>query len=167
MLEGHIKYLVQVQCQPSPIGCEEQIVQSLNQSFNVKKCRCSSTGLTLELRSNHPLAYGTFKDLADLLVETLSEIGLRLRSGAINRVEPNSLGVLVGAFNKGIVGRLVGTREGVLSFLTHGPLPRIVGGIVGGTRLVPVMYFHRDVILDLFLATKVRHMGIKAVPEPN
>ena len=162
-MEGYIKYLVQAQCQPSPVGREEEIVRSLSQDFNVKECTSDSTGLTLELRSSHPLADGAFKDLADLLIEALTEQNLRLRSGVINRVEKNSLSGAVGAFGKELSGRIMGTRAGLFSFLAGGRLQRIAGGLFGGTRLVPVMYFHRDVILDLMLTAKSRQLAVSPV----
>ena len=166
-MERHINYLVQVQCQPSPIGYEEQIVQSLNHCFNVIECRSSSTGLTLELGSDHPMAYGAIKDLADLVVENLTERNLQLQSGVINRVEQNPLLAAVGAFYRGIIGKVAGTREGVLGFLAGGPVHRIASGLLGGPRLVPVMYFHRDVVLDLMLTAKVRRLAMRPLPGPN
>ena len=166
-MEGYIKYLVQAQCQPSPVGHEQEIVRSLSQGFNVKECSCDNTGLTLELRSNHPLADGAFKDLADLLIEALTKQNLRLRAGVINRVEKNSLSTVVSAFGKELSGRVMGTRAGMFSFQAGGSLKRIAGGVFGGTRLVPVMYFHRDVILDLMLGAKSRQLAMNRVPGTN
>lgn len=167
-MEGYIKYLVQAQCQPSPVGHEEEIVQSLSQNFNVKKCSCDSAGLTLELGYHHPLADGAFKDLADLLIDVLAERKLRLHSGVINRVEKSSLSTVVGAFNKGISGRVLETSDLVFNFLTGGgSLKKIAGGVFGETRLVPVMYFYREVILDLMLAGKARHMEMNPATGTN
>lgn len=166
-MEGYIKYLVQAQCQPSPVGREEEIVRSLSQDFNVKECICDSNGLTLELWSSHPLADGAFKDLADLLIEALSEQNLCLRAGVINRVEKNRLSASVGAFGRELSGRIIGTRAGVFSFLAGASLQKIAGGVFGGTRLVPVMYFHRDVILDLMLTAKSRQLAMNPVAGGN
>ena len=162
-MEGYIKYLVQAQCQPSPVGREEEIVRSLSQDFNVKECICDSTGLTLELRSSHPLADGAFKDLADSLIEALTEQNLGLRAGVINRVEKNTFSAAVGAFGKELSGKLMGTSAGLFSFLTGGSSHRTAAGMFGGTRLVPVMYFHRDVILDLMLTAKSRQLAVNPV----
>jgi len=166
-LEGYVKYLVQAQCQPSPVGHEEEIVRSLSQNFNVKKCNCDSTGVTLELGYNHPLADGAFKDLADLLIDVLAEQKLRFRSGVINRVEAGSLSTIVGAFNRGLSGRLLETSDSVFNFLTGGSFRKLAGGVFGETRLVPVMYFYREVILDLMLAGKARHTSTNPVPGSN
>ena len=162
-MEGYVKYLVQAQCQPSPRGHEEEIARSLSRNFNVKNCSCDSAGVTLELEYNHPLADGAFKDLADLLIDVLAEQELRLRSGVINRVEAGSLGTMVGAFNRGLSGRVLETGDLVFNFLTGGTFRRFAGGVFGETRLVPVMYFYREVILDLMLAGKARHLANKAV----
>jgi len=176
-LEGYIKYLVQAQCQPSPVGHEEAIVQSLSRNFNVKQCSCDSTGVTLELEYNHPLADGAFKDLADLLIDVLAEQKLRLRSGVINRVEAGSLSTIVGAFigsfnrglsgDRGLSGRWLETSDLVFNFLTSGSFRRIAGGGFGETRLVPVMYFYREVILDLMLAGKARRLSMNPVTGSN
>lgn len=163
----YVKYLVQAQCQPSPVGHEEEIVQSLSRNFNVKKCRCDGTGVTLELEYNHPLAEGVFKDLVDLLIDVLAERKLRLRSGVINRVEAGSLSSIVGAFNRGLSGRVLQTSDLVFNFLTGGSFRRIAGGVFGETRLVPVLYFYREVILDLMLAAKARHLAANPVTGSN
>ena len=166
-MEGYIKYLVQAQCQPSPVGHEEDIAQSLSQYFNVNKCSCDSVGVTLELGYNHPLADGAFKDLADLLIEVLDEKQLRLHSGVINRVEKGSLSTVVGAFNRGITGRLLERSYVVFSFLTGRSLGRVAGGVFGENRLVPVMYFYREVILDLMLSAKSRHTSMSPITNSN
>ena len=166
-MEGYIKYLVQAQCQPSPVGHEEDIAQSLSQYFNVNKCSCDSVGVTLELGYNHPLADGAFKDLADLLIEVLDEKQLRLHSGVSKRVEKGSLSTVVGAFNRGITGRMLESSNVVFSFLTGRSLGRVAGGVFGENRLVPVMYFYREVILDLMLSAKARHTSMSPITNSN
>ena len=93
----------------------------------------------------------------------MSEQNLRLRSGVINRVEKNSLSAAVGSFGKELSCRIMGTSAGLFGFLAGGSLERITGGLLGGTRLVPVMYFHRDVILDLMLTAKSRQLAVNPV----
>lgn len=167
-MEGCIKYLVQVQCQPSPVGCEEQIVRSLSRNFDIRICHCADTGFTVGLQSNHQLAYGAIKDLADLVVEVLSELDLRLLSGVINRVDGNSSRALVNVLRRGSVSSGPGAKNGILRYLGAGLLGKIISGVLGGARLAPVMYFHQDVLIDLALAAKARSMEVEAaVPEPN
>lgn len=166
-MEGNVKYLVQAQCQPSPRGHEEEIARSLSRNFNVRKCSCDRTGVTLELEYNHPLAEGAFKDLADLLIDVLADQKLRLRSGVINRVEAGSLSTIAGAFNRGLSRRVLETGGLVFNFLTGGTFGRFRGGVFGETRLVPVMYFYREVILDLMLAGKARHLSTRPVTGTN
>lgn len=166
-MEGHIKYLVQAQCQPSPAGREEEIVRSLGRNFDVKECTCDSTGLTLELRSNHHLADGAFKDLADLLIEALDDHNLRLRTGVINRVERNSLSTAVGDISRELSVKEPEESLAGACRLAGGSLKKLAWGVLGKTRLVPVMYFHRDTLLDLMLASKARSLAMSPVPGQN
>jgi hypothetical protein len=166
-VEGSIKYLVQVQCQPSPIGYEEQIVQSLSRNFDIRICHCTDTGFTVGLPSNHPLAYGAIKDLADLVVEVLSDLHLRLLSGVINRIDGSSSGALADVLRRGLISSGSGTKKGILRHLGAGLLGKIIDGVFGGTQLVPVLYFHQDVVIDLVLAAKARSTRIEAVPKLN
>jgi hypothetical protein len=167
VVEGQVKYLVRVQCDPSPVGYEEEIVQALRDDFNVARYSCTSTGFTLEVRSEHPLAYGVFKDVADLVKETLIERNLRLLSGAIHRVERNSLSAAVDAFILRTGDSVKGTRNGVLSFRCLDLLQKFVDGPLGGTRLVPVMFFYGEMFIDLVLSAKARRLAMRTVPEPN
>ena len=59
------------------------------------------------------------------------------------------------------------TSDLVFNFLTGGSFRRIAGGVFGETRLVPVMYFYREVILDLMLAGKARHLAANPVTGSN
>jgi hypothetical protein len=166
-VEECIKYLVQVQCQPPPVGCEEQIVQSLSRNFDIRICHCTDTGFTVGLQSNHSLAHGAVKDLADLVVEVLSDLDLRLLSGVINRIDGSSSGALAEILRRGLMDSGSGTKKGILRYLGAGLLGRIIGGVFAGTRLVPVLYFHQDVAIDLVLAAKARSTKMGAIPEPN
>ena len=155
-MQEQIRYLVQVECQPSPYGCAAEIVEELGRCFTIFDYKCEGPRLTLELRSGHALADGAFKDLADLLIEALDRRQLRLCSGVINRVERSHLGAGAGRLVKELCGRALETGEGALGFLADGTVRRTAREMLGGTRLVPVMYFHRDVVLDLLLAAKSR-----------
>lgn len=164
-MEDRVKYLVQVQCEPSPLDCQEEIVQALREGFNVATDSFTSTGFTLEIRSEHPLAYGVFKDVADLVKATLTERNLRLLSGAIQRVERNSLSAAVDAFIFGNGNGVKGTGAGAFSFLASTPFQKFVHGLLGGTRLVPEMYFYGEVHIDLVLSDKARRLAMSTVTE--
>jgi hypothetical protein len=165
VVEQRVKYLVQVQCNPSPVGFVEEIVQALRDQLNVAGYSYTSTGFTLELRSEQPLAYGVFKDVADLVKKTLTGRNLRLLSGAIHRVERNSLSAAVDAFILRTGDSVNGARNGVLSFLCLGLLQRFVDGPLGGTRLAPVMFFYGEVFIDLMLSAKARRLALRTVTE--
>ena len=166
-MEEQIRYLVQAECLPAPAGHAEAIVGELRRCFSVSDYKCDGSLLTLELRSGHQLADGAFKDLADLLIEALNRRQLRLRSGVINRVEKDPLGSRAGRLIKEIYGRALETGEGAFAFLTGGSVIKTAKEMIVGTRLVPVMYFHRDVILDLALAAKTRRMSMSPATKAN
>ncbi|MFQ6027573.1 MAG: hypothetical protein ACE5Q6_08780 [Dehalococcoidia bacterium] len=133
-MNASIKYLVQVQCQPTLAGAEQQIAEALGQNFNVGSCQGNDTGFVVEVVSNHELAYGALKDLADLVESAVSEAGSSLTSGVISRVDRNLLSVLSD---------------------TLGPWGQRFDRLFGWTRLVTLMFFHQNVTFDLFLAAKL------------
>ena len=158
-----IKYLVELQCQPSPIGYEKQITQALSPSFDVVGYRCTSTGVSIELASGHPVAYCAFKDLADLVIETISRLDARLLSGVINRVDHSRLGAVADA----LVQNHSGADAGSWSLLFRSMLKKTMSRITGGARLRPVMYFYQGIVLDLQLAAKANNLRMKPMQEPN
>ena len=89
-MSGQVNYLVQVNCQPSPVGYEDRIIDILSQSFNVQRCDSTRAGVNLEMVSNHPLAYGAFKDLSDAVerafVARLCQIIFAFSGGCHTRV---------------------------------------------------------------------------------
>lgn len=99
------KYVVQVDCEPSPAPHAAEIVDSLQDRFNISQHSCSGATLTVELAYGHPLANGVFKDLADALIDALTDRKLELRSGVINRVQQNWLATFTGALNQTVPRR--------------------------------------------------------------
>jgi hypothetical protein len=163
MVEGRVKYLVQVQCQPTAGEHEEYILRSLRDSFNVTGWHCAGADLTMEIRSDHPLAYGVFKDLAELVKQTLAQRNLRLRSGAVYRVERHPLSALAEALGPGSFDSLAGAGKG-----PAGLWQRLAEGLLGGPRLTPEMFFYGEVSLDLVLSAKARRLAARrAAPEAN
>jgi hypothetical protein len=167
VVEQQVTYLMQVQCDPSPTGYVEEILRALRDNLDVARCSCTSIGFTLEVRAEHPLAYGVFKDVADLVKETLTQRNLRLLSGAVHRVERNPLSATVDAFILSAGNNVKSTRNGVLSFRCLDLLQRLVHGPLGGSRLVPVMFFYGEVHIDLMLSAKARRLAMRTVPEAN
>lgn len=150
------KYQIKAECEPSPAQYAGGIVEALRSVFNLTGYECSGDSLTVELESSHPLADGVFKDLADALIDQLTARGLRLRSGVINRVDHNPLGTFMGALGRQLPQKALYTGAAVCEKLTGFPVARSRGGTLSGGRLVPVMFFHRDVVLDLLLSAKSR-----------
>lgn len=150
------KYQIKAECEPFPAQYAGEIVEALRPVFNLTGYECSGGSLTVELESSHPLADGVFKDLADALIDQLTARGLRLRSGVINRVDHNPLGTFMGALGRQLPQKALHTGAAVCEKLTGFPVARSPGGALSAGRLVPVMFFHRDVVLDLLLSAKSR-----------
>lgn len=158
-MEGRVKYLVQVQCQPSAGEHQEHILGALRDSFNVTGWHCAGADLSLEVRSDYPLAYGVFKDLAQLVKQTLEQRNLRLRSGAVYRVERHPLGPLAEAISPGSLNALAGARQAGADSAPAGLRQRLAEGLLGGPRLTPEMFFYGEVTLDLALSARSRRLA--------
>lgn len=142
-MHGRIKYLVQVQCQPAPVGHEGELVQVLRQSFAVQTCETTRSGLSIGLEYSHSLAQGTFKDIADEVIQNLSRLGSNVFSGVIYRADST------------LWGRAIEEVSKRLSFGGKS-INAMVRAALSGTRLAPEFYFYRNVRLDLILNTKVK-----------
>lgn len=162
-MPGPIKYLVELQCQPSPMGYEQQITRALASRFDIVGCQCTSDGVSIELTSGHSVAYGAFKDLADLVIETISRTEARLICGVINRVDHGRLAAVADTLGQ---NRSSGDL-GFWSLLFGGLVKKAMDKITGGTRLRPVMYFYQGIVLDLQLAAKASNLRLEPLPEPN
>jgi hypothetical protein len=138
-LDGRFTYLVQVYCQPSPIGCEGQILRTLRRDYAVRSCQATAGTLGIELQSSHRLAQGVFKDLADSVIQILTDLDSRVSYGVIYQTGD-------------------GPAEGFLRLFSDGPCKRVLDWALGKSRPAPVFYFYRDVYLDLALDNKVRQM---------
>ena len=151
------KYLLQVQCEPLPLGQEDAIARELSQHFPVKQCRINRAGLIIELVSAHPLAYGALKDLADLIERAMSQRGAQLHSGVINQEVLNPIGSAVNH----VINTLVNTVAKALGcpetrrLAVINLLEWFTGKVIGQAKPVPVMYFHWGTSIDLMLTRKL------------
>ena len=149
-MDDQRKYLVQVQCQPLRREQEDNIVKELAASFPVRQCRAGQDGLDIELVASHRLAYGALKDLADLIEQTLARQGAHLKSGVISEAVVGPLAAAVSRASRAL------ERQALFVPLLAGLLGRFAGRVSGPARLVPVMYFHWGISLDLALAGKLK-----------
>ncbi len=145
-----IKYLVEIRCQPLSNAQVGQMARELSGSFPVKQCRANQAGLTIELISSHLLAYGTLKDLADLIERSLSRQGAQLQSGVINQAVPGPMGAAVKSLVKAL------ERRALARPLLIGLQGRFAERLCLPARPVPVMYFYRGLGIDLMLAGKLK-----------
>ena len=143
------KYLIHVQCQPVPRGQESQLTAELAENFPVERCWTDRDWLTIEVVSGHRLAYGALKDLADTIQRCLSGRGSQLKAGVIHRTV---LGP-VAAAARPVIAAL--ERRSVARPLLTGLLGRMAARIAGPARLVPEMYFHWGITLDLALTGRL------------
>ena len=164
---GRMKYLVRVQCQPSASDHEEQIPRSLQENFNVTGWHCAGPELTLEIRSSHTLAYGVFKDLADQVKLSLAQHHLRLLSGAVFRVQRHPLSAALNALIPASAGTLGSGGKAAGGFSWAKLVQRAVGGLLGGDRLTPEMFFYGEVSIDLVLSARARRLWVPAAQEAN
>jgi len=162
-LERQIKYIVQVQCEPIPIGLEDTILKFLSDYFNVTACSINNQGMILELKSNHPIAYGAIKDLADLIVEVLNTNGIEFRQGVINRVEQGYAQFVYKVINSEMIANYILGLCRAWSSIVGNAVKDIIANMFGGTRLVPEMYFHGDVLLDAMLSARIKHLSTDGV----
>ena len=162
LMDNQRKYLVQVQCQPLRRDQEDNIVKELAASFPVRQWRADRDGLTIEVVASHRLADGALKDLADLICQTLAQQGTHLKSGVISETVAGPLTAAVGRVSRAL------ERQSLFVSLLAGLLGRLAGRICGPARLVPVMYFHWGITLDLALAGKLKQKaGLEAAAEFN
>ena len=158
-MERQIKYIVQVQSEPLPIGLEDTILKFLGDYFNVTECSVDNQGMTLALKSNHPIAYGAIKDLADLIVEVLNMNGIEFRQGVINRVEHGYARFVYKVINSEMIANYVLGLCRAWSSMAGNAVKDLIANMFGGTRLVPEMYFHGDVLLDAMLSARVKQLS--------
>ena len=158
-MERQIKYIVQVQCEPLPIGLEDTTLKFLGDYFNVTECSVDNKDMTLALKSNHPIAYGAIKDLADLIVEVLNMNGIEFRQGVINRVEHGYARFVYKVINSEMIANYVLGLCRAWSSMAGNAVKDLIANMFGGTRLVPEMYFHGDVLLDAVLSARVKQLS--------
>ena len=166
-MERQIKYVVQVQCRPAPFGLESAILGFLRNYFSVTSCNVDERGVSLEIISEHQIAYGAIKDLADLIVDVLSQNDVEFQQGVINRVEHGYVPLLNKIFNSETITNYVLTLGRSWTSIAGEAARSVVIGIFGGPRLVPEMYFHGDVLLDLMLTTRSNKTSINGVTESS
>ncbi|MBO54799.1 MAG: hypothetical protein CL886_03970 [Dehalococcoidia bacterium] len=162
-MERQIKYIVQVHCEPLPIGLEGTIVNFLSDYFNVTGCSVDNQGMILELRSSHAIAYGAIKDLADLIVEVLNMNGIEFRQGVINRVEQGYAQFVYKVVNSEVIANHILGLCRSWSYIVGNAVKELIAKMFGGTRLVPEMYFHGNVLLDVMLSTRVKQLSTDGV----
>jgi hypothetical protein len=166
-VERQIKYVVQVQCRPAPFGLESVIVGFLSDYFSVTSCNVDKRGVSLEIISEHPIAYGSIKDLADLIVNVLSKNDVEFQQGVINRVEHWYAHLVDKIFNSETIANFVLTLGRSWTSIAGEAARNVVIRIFGRPRLVPEMYFHGDVLLDLMLTTRSNKTSINGVTESS
>ena len=136
-MQQTVEYNVDINCGPCPEGYESRIARQLRASFPVTGCRNTPNGLTLRLVAAHPFADGALKDLADLVCDTLTRLGIRITAGVVRMV----------------------TRPAPHSVSMFHRLRDAAGAVAGldfrPVREVPVLYFYKGLRFDLDLSSRL------------
>jgi hypothetical protein len=123
------------------------IQQAVSRIFHVTDCQVKNETLVLVITSSFPLAYGALKDMADLIIDEISNLNLSLLNAVIERV------------NSGPTGLLADVAGGRISHL--------IGKVVGIKRYTPLMYFYQNMIIDLQITSRLKHINMNPVAELN
>ena len=145
-MQGH-KYQIQLQCialSQTDVTCITQVVSRF---FNVTGCDSTGETLLLEVASDFPLAYGTLKDMADLVIDEISNLNLCLLNAVIHKVNPGP--------------------PGLLADVAGGRISHLIGKMVGIKHYTPLMYFYQNMIIDLQITSRLRHINMNPVAELN
>ncbi len=140
-MQQRFQYNVDINCDPRPEGRESQIINRMKSVFPVISCHSTRSGLSMQLDATHPVADGELKDFADVVAETLTELGIRMTSGVVRRITRQAPSA------SGAMGRV----QDVAASLTGFDLRPV--------RQVPVLYFYKGLRFDLDVTTRLA--GIK------
>ena len=139
-MQEMVQYTVDINCDTGPVGWESLISGRLRPAFPVMECRSTRNGLTMRLRSRHAIAYGALQDFADLVGDTLADLGLDLTCGVVRRVaRPAARG-----------SKAVDRMCNVATTLT--------GFDLRPAREVPVLYFYKGLRFDIDVANRLKEM---------
>ena len=137
-MQQTIQYNVEINCGPCPEGYESRIARQLRTAFPVTGCRNTRNGLTMRLVATRPFADGALKDFADLVCDTLTNLGIRITAGVVRRVtrqKPDPAGVV----------HRIQDLAATLTGLDLRPV-----------REVPVLYFYKGLRFDLDLSARLQ-----------
>ena len=132
-----VQYIVEINCDPCPDGCESQIARQLRRAFPVTSCRNTRSGLSLRLTSAHPFADGALKDFADLIGDTLTGLGIGMTAGVVRRVTRQR------RRPAGVWQRMQDAAAALTGFDLR------------PAREIPVLYFYKGLRFDLDLAGRL------------
>ena len=103
--------------------------------------------LIVDISSNLPLAYGALKDMADLVIDQLSTLNINLLNAVIQKLDPSPIDPLAP-----IIGRRAYNLIQKFAHIEHH---------------TPLMYFYQNMIIDLQLSSRIKHINMKPVAELN
>ena len=145
-MQGH-NYQVQLQYTPLREDCINQVANSLKKSFDVTGHKMQRDTLIVDISSNLPLAYGALKDMADLVIDQLSTLNINLLNAVIQKLDPSPIDLLAP-----IIGRRAYNLIQKFARIEHH---------------TPLMYIYQNMIIDLQLSSRIKHINMKPVAELN
>ena len=85
--------------------------------------------------------------------------GIEFRQGVINRVEHGYARFVYKVINSEMIANYVLGLCRAWSSMAGNAVKDLIANMFGGTRLVPEMYFHGDVLLDAMLSARVKQLS--------
>ena len=141
LMQQVVQYNVEINCGPCPQGYASQIARQLQTAFPVTSCQSTSTGLTMRMISGHRFADGALRDFADMVGETLTNLGIAMTMGVVR-----------------LVTRQASYYTGVLQKMQN--FASTVTGIDWRpAREVPVFYFYKGLRFDLELSARLKSLN--------
>ena len=145
-MQGH-NYQIQLQYTPLREDCINYVTNSLKKSFNVTGHKMQRDTLIVDISSNLPLAYGALKDMADLVIDQLTTLNINLLNAVIQKLDPSPIDLLAP-----VIGRRAYNLIQKFARIEHH---------------TPLMYFYQNMIIDLQLSSRIKHINMKPVAELN
>ena len=140
LMQQTVQYNVEISCSPCPQGSEAQIARRLQTAFPVTNCQPTRSGLSIRLASAHPFADGALKDFADLVADTLTELGIGMTAGVVRLVTRQATD------QSGLWRRMQETAA------------TLTGFDLRAAREVPVLYFYKGLRFDLDLTARMQQL---------
>ncbi len=136
-----VQYNIDINCVPCPEGQVSQIARQLQTAFPVTSCQSTGTGLTMRMISGYRFAEGALRDFADMVGETLTDLGIAMTMGVVRMVTRQA------SHHPGVMQR-VQDFAATVTGIDWRPV-----------REVPVFYFYKGLRFDRDLSARLKSLN--------